>query len=238
MHVKYLMIREVRALRQLRGHANIIRLSASFTSPSMNYVVLEYFGGESMLKHHLSRIGKSGGQRDSPFSVEHEIVGLQRQIVSAVSHIHSHVSADGILTAHNNISPECIQVHDGVVKLGDFGYSTFGEWSTSLAADLSCKTEAPPLASISSTFGSGWFSPEVLRKRCKLKDRWRGDVFSTGLLLFHTATLGKSHPLGPEEWLGSRNSVLMREATANQKGGPDLSGLDRALPRVSMKLLP
>ncbi len=100
--------REIRYLKRLQQHPNIIKFFCGRYNSFHGYIFLEYAPYQT-LKHLRDQKGYLG---------ESECKNYYKQIVQAVKHCHN----NNVL--HRDIKPENILMFDkGVVKLADFGYS-------------------------------------------------------------------------------------------------------------------
>lgn len=148
---------EVKILKMLSGHQNIISLVDFFESPTFFFLVFELaVGGE--LFDQLTK--------DVTFS-EKRARKVMYEILTAVKHIHSkHI-------VHRDLKPENILLNDDqTIKLSDFGFAKQLESGETLS-DL-CGT-------------LGYLSPEVLRANMYDDQPGYGfkvDLWSCGVIMF------------------------------------------------------
>ena len=203
-------IREIKILRLLQSHPNIINLRNIITCPNRDiYLVFDYcpFDLQGLIHKYGNKMGKG------------RVVCYFRQIVLAIYFCHCH----NIL--HRDIKPSNIFVHiNNVIRMGDFGLARFFPQlqENSYKTDKKKKIEKQPWNVVTI-----WYrAPELLlgaEEYGKEIDVWSlGCVLYemiTGEVLFKSAVIdGKENPqeqlrliaeicgpLDPEVWPGVEN---------------------------------
>ncbi|UJR28940.1 hypothetical protein I4U23_010157 [Adineta vaga] len=162
-----LLLREITSMERLH-HPNIIRLYEVIETPTEIYIVTEYAPGGEL----YTRISKAG-----KFS-EDEAKSIFAQMTAAIDHMHS----QGII--HRDIKSENVFfAKERLIKLGDFGFSTYSEKNQTLTTFCG----SPPYA-----------APELFRDENYIGiyvDFWAMGILLyfmvTGLMPFRAENVGK-----------------------------------------------
>ncbi|CAF1607394.1 unnamed protein product [Adineta ricciae] len=162
-----LLLREITSMERLH-HPNIIRLYEVIETPTEIYIVTEYAPGGEL----YTRISKAGK------FAEDEAKSLFAQLTAAVDHMHS----KGII--HRDIKSENVFfAKERLIKLGDFGFSTYSEKNQTLTTFCG----SPPYA-----------APELFRDENYIGiyvDFWAMGILLyfmvTGLMPFRAENVGK-----------------------------------------------
>jgi serine/threonine protein kinase len=168
---------EVRILRELRHHPNIIQLFAVKGTSLYGEIVLEW-----MEDHDLSEHIKKRKEQKTPLS-DQQICRFFYQILCAIDHVHS----KNIM--HLDIKPANILVRGSVVKLADFG--------------MACHYERDYYHLGKSHMTTWYRAPEIiLGARYRVKDEWWGvkltpavDIWGCACVLYEMRSEGD--PLFP-----------------------------------------
>jgi len=105
-----LLMREIEIMKKVGNHPNILKLYEVFESKNYLYLVLELVTGGELFDQIVARGEYS----------EKDASNIVRQIISAVSHLHSH----GI--AHRDLKPQnllCAGPSGDDIRVADFGLS-------------------------------------------------------------------------------------------------------------------
>ncbi|KAI1814200.1 hypothetical protein GGS20DRAFT_585780 [Poronia punctata] len=152
-----LRLREVNALKALRGCDHIVQLHDTWEEKSNLYIQTE-FCEEGNLKEFLAEVGARGRLDDF------RIWKIMLEVTEGLRNIH----AAGLV--HRDIKPSNILVSfDGTLKIGDFGLATAVHESSDDSLDLDGDRE--------------YLAPEALRSEIDMPI----DVFSLGLILLEMA---------------------------------------------------
>ena len=140
--------KEITALCNL-AHPNVLCIYDHFTEDNNLFIILEYCNQGSLVD--ATQKTKTINPLD--------IMNFLKQIVSALAYCHSKQ------IAHRDIKPGNILLHDGVIKIADFGISSIGK---------DCLEDAS---------GSVPFlAPEILERR--LHDPYKSDVWALGVTIY------------------------------------------------------
>ncbi|KAL4475854.1 hypothetical protein ABPG73_002055 [Tetrahymena malaccensis] len=137
---------EINLMKKM-NHKNIVKIYETFQTTSVIFLVLEYCNQGTLLSYISKKKPK----------VE-ECVDLFIQILAGVKHIHE----KGVL--HRDLKPENMFLHDGVLKIADFGLAQFEQDDF-----VYCGT-------------SFYMAPEVLERR---QVTYKSDLWSLGIVLFY-----------------------------------------------------
>ncbi|CAF3672805.1 unnamed protein product [Adineta steineri] len=162
-----LLLREITSMEHLH-HPNIVRLYEVIETPNEIYIVTEYAPGGEL----YTRISKAGK------FVEDEAKSIFAQLTAAIDHMHS----QGII--HRDIKSENVFfAKERLIKLGDFGFSTYSEKNQTLTTFCG----SPPYA-----------APELFRDESYIGiyvDFWAMGILLyfmvTGLMPFRAENVGK-----------------------------------------------
>eukprot|EP00756_Hemistasia_phaeocysticola_P032662 Hpha_TRINITY_DN16421_c2_g4::TRINITY_DN16421_c2_g4_i1::g.158992::m.158992/K08857/NEK1_4_5; NIMA (never in mitosis gene a)-related kinase 1/4/5 len=153
---------EIKCLTRLR-HPNIIEYVEDFEERENLYIVMEFANCGDLDRQIRSR------SRDSKFFQEHEVLFMFLQLAMALDHIHSKKMLHRDLKAAN-----IFLTSNGMVKLGDFGFSHDYEETVSHAvAKTFCGTPY-------------YLAPELWKNK---KYGKKADVWSLGVVLYEVVTL-------------------------------------------------
>nr|XP_043615396.1 cyclin-dependent kinase F-4-like [Erigeron canadensis] len=103
---KHLVLREIKALKEMGNHPNIVKLKKFAKEHNDIYMVFEYMDS-SLYRFMLDRT-------KNPFS-EDEIREMCFQLFQGLSHMHR----NGYF--HRDLKPDNLLVSEGVIKIGDLG---------------------------------------------------------------------------------------------------------------------
>ncbi|XP_047335589.1 CDPK-related kinase 3-like [Impatiens glandulifera] len=146
--------REVKILKSLSGHKNLVKYFDSFEDSINVYIVMELCEGGELFESIISRGGRIA---------ECHAKGIVMQILSVVSFCH----LQGVI--HRDLKPENFLFHskdnDGDMKLIDFGLSNY----------------VKPDEKLSDIVGSAYYvAPEVLRRSYNVE----ADIWSIGVITY------------------------------------------------------
>jgi serine/threonine protein kinase len=148
---------EIDALRQLRGHPNIIKLYDVFFAPNQIVIVMEYMQGGELFDYVVQK----------GTLTEEEASNIVRQVTSALVYMHAHNICHRDLKPENLLLKEKPQPHRPIcIKIIDFGLAKIMK-------------EDPVASSFLGT--RGYLAPEMLQRQ----DYTRAiDTWALGVIVF------------------------------------------------------
>eukprot|EP01063_Lacrimia_lanifica_P037420 TRINITY_DN7674_c0_g4_i1.p2 TRINITY_DN7674_c0_g4~~TRINITY_DN7674_c0_g4_i1.p2 ORF type:complete len:440 (+),score=125.69 TRINITY_DN7674_c0_g4_i1:133-1452(+) len=155
---------EVRCM-SLLAHPNIVKYITDFHTPDLLVMVMEYCGGGDLGKQ--IQVRRTSGQMFK----EHEAVFMFLQLTLALDHVHN------LRMLHRDVkSANIFLTADGIMKLGDFGYSkTYANTISNDVAATFCGTPS-------------YLAPELWNGNRYSK---KADVWSLGCVLYEMLCLEK-----------------------------------------------
>uniref|UniRef100_A0A1J3JTL5 non-specific serine/threonine protein kinase n=1 Tax=Noccaea caerulescens TaxID=107243 RepID=A0A1J3JTL5_NOCCA len=147
--------REVKILRALSGHSNLVQFYDAFEDNANVYIVMELCGGGELLDRILARGGKYS---------EDDAKAVLRQILDVVAFCH----LQGVV--HRDLKPE------------NFLYASMEESSQLKAIDFGLSDFVKPDERLDDIVGSAYYvAPEVLRRSYTTE----ADVWSIGVIAYN-----------------------------------------------------
>ncbi|KAK6944469.1 Protein kinase domain [Dillenia turbinata] len=187
--------REVKILRALTGHKNLVQFYDAYEDDDNVYVVMELCKGGELLDRILSRGGKYS---------EEDAKAVMVQILRAVAYCH----LQGVV--HRDLKPEC--------PLQNFLFVSKDETCTLKAIDFGLSDYVKPDERLNDIVGSAYYvAPEVLHRSYGTE----ADMWSIGVIAY--ILLCGSRPFWARTESGIFRAVLKADPSFDETPWPSLS---------------
>lgn len=191
---------EVAVLRKTR-HVNILLFMGVVSRPSLS-IVTQWCDGSSLYRHiHIV---------ETKFDL-HILIDIGRQISQGMDYLH----AKNII--HRDMKSNNIFLHDGTIKIGDFGLATVKtKWSGG-------QQYHQPSGSIL------WMAPEVIRMQEPCPYSFQSDVYAFGVVLYELLA-----GMLPYPQINNKDQILFMVGRGYLR--PDMSKIAADVPKVLRRL--
>ncbi|KAL1461554.1 hypothetical protein WDU94_013439 [Cyamophila willieti] len=191
---------EVAVLRKTR-HVNILLFMGVVSRPQLS-IVTQWCDGSSLYRHiHIV---------ETKFDL-HILIDIGRQISQGMDYLH----AKNII--HRDMKSNNIFLHDGTIKIGDFGLATVkSKWSGGLQYHQ-------PSGSIL------WMAPEVIRMQEPCPYSFQSDVYAFGVVLYELLS-----GMLPYAQINNKDQILFMVGRGYLR--PDMTKIAQDVPKILKRL--